>query len=45
MATPESFLIANHLNGLSYISLESALSYWGYIPEQVEETIYFRNTT
>jgi len=39
MIKPEPFLIANHLNGPSYISLESALSYWGYIPERVEETI------
>jgi hypothetical protein len=36
--SPESFLIANHLYGPSYISLESALSFWGLIPERVFET-------
>jgi hypothetical protein len=35
---PESFLLANHLWGPSYVSLESALSYWGLIPERVFET-------
>lgn len=35
---PEPFLLANHLVGPSYISLESALSYWGLIPEKVFET-------
>ncbi|WP_127132888.1 type IV toxin-antitoxin system AbiEi family antitoxin domain-containing protein [Pseudoflavitalea rhizosphaerae] len=34
---PEPFLIANHLRGPSYVSLESALSYWGLIPERVFE--------
>lgn len=34
---PELFLIANHLWGPSYISLESALSHWGFIPEKVHE--------
>jgi hypothetical protein len=34
---PEPFLIANHLYGPSYVSLESALSYWGLIPERVYE--------
>ena len=34
---PELFLIANHLWGPSYVSLESALSYWGLIPERVYE--------
>jgi hypothetical protein len=34
---PEPFLIANHLWGPSYISLESAMSYWGIIPERVYE--------
>lgn len=34
---PEPFLIANHLHGPSYISLEAALSYWGFIPERVYE--------
>ncbi|MEP6612169.1 MAG: hypothetical protein ABJA76_09805 [Mucilaginibacter sp.] len=33
----EPFLIANHLWGPSYVSFESALSYWGYIPERVYE--------
>jgi hypothetical protein len=31
---PEPFLIANHLRGPSYVSLEAALSYWGFIPER-----------
>lgn len=35
---PESFLIANHLWGPSYVSLETALSFWGFIPERVFET-------
>jgi len=35
---PESLLIANHLWGPSYVSMESALSYWGVIPERVFET-------
>lgn len=34
---PEPFLIANHLYGPSYISLDTALSYWGLIPERVYE--------
>jgi predicted transcriptional regulator of viral defense system len=34
---PEPFLIANHLLGPSYISLDSALSYYGLIPERVYE--------
>jgi len=34
---PDSFVIANHLRGPSYISLESALSYWDLIPERVHE--------
>lgn len=34
---PEAFLIANHLWGPSYISLETALSHWGLIPEKVYE--------
>lgn len=34
---PEPFLIANHLRGPSYVSLESALSYRGLIPERVYE--------
>lgn len=38
MAGPEPFLLANHLHGPSYVSLDSALSYWGLIPERVYET-------
>jgi hypothetical protein len=34
---PESFLLANHILGPSYVSLESALSYYGLIPERVFE--------
>jgi len=34
---PGPFLIANHLRGPSYVSLESALSYWNMIPEKVNE--------
>lgn len=34
---PELFLVANHLWGPSYISLEAALSHWGFIPERVHE--------
>lgn len=34
---PDLFLIANHLRGPSYVSAESALSYWGMIPERVYE--------
>jgi hypothetical protein len=37
LPVPEPFLIANHLLGPSYISLESALSFWGLIPERVYE--------
>jgi hypothetical protein len=37
LSIPELFLIANHLRGPSYISLESAFSYWGMIPERVVE--------
>ena len=37
IAPPEPLLIANHLYGPSYISLDSALSYWGLIPERVYE--------
>lgn len=35
---PEKMTIANHLLGPSYISLDSALSYYGLIPERVYET-------
>lgn len=34
---PDPFLIANHIYGPSYISLESALSHYGLIPERVYE--------
>src|SRR5258708_3382093 len=34
---PDPFLIANHILGPSYVSLESALSYYGLIPEKVYE--------
>jgi predicted transcriptional regulator of viral defense system len=34
---PDPFLLANHILGPSYVSLESALSYYGLIPEKVYE--------
>jgi len=34
-AKPEPFLLANHILGPSYVSLDSALSYHGFIPERV----------
>jgi len=34
---PEPFLLANHLAGPSYVSLETALSHWQLIPEHVFE--------
>lgn len=34
---PEPFLIANNLWGPSYVSLDTALSFWGIIPEKVYE--------
>lgn len=37
LPVPAPFLIANHLRGPSYVSLEAALSYWGFIPERVYE--------
>jgi hypothetical protein len=37
LPAPEPFLIANHLRGPSYVSLESALSYWNMIPERTYE--------
>lgn len=39
LTPPEPFLIANHLRGPSYVSLESALSFWGLIPEKVYEIL------
>ena len=46
MPLPSSFLIANHLWGPSYVSMETALSYWGFIPERVYETtsVTIKNT-
>ncbi|WP_369764878.1 hypothetical protein [Flavobacterium sp. WC2429] len=35
MRIPESSLIANHIYGPSYLSMETALSYYGLIPERV----------
>ncbi|AXY78693.1 hypothetical protein D3H65_18650 [Paraflavitalea soli] len=35
---PDPFLLANHILGPSYVSLESALSYYEMIPEKVYET-------
>jgi predicted transcriptional regulator of viral defense system len=37
IVSPEPFLIANHLYGPSYVSLDTALSHWGLIPERVYE--------
>lgn len=37
LKAPEPFLIANHLYGPSYVSLDAALFYWGLIPERVFE--------
>ncbi|MBO9616018.1 MAG: hypothetical protein J7619_25215 [Dyadobacter sp.] len=34
---PEPFLLANHLFGPSYVSLDSALFFYGLIPERVYE--------
>lgn len=34
---PEPYLLANHLTGPSYVSMETALSHWRLIPEQVYE--------
>src|SRR6185312_3092966 len=34
---PEPFLLANHILGPSYVSLDSALSYYGLISERVYE--------
>ena len=34
-STPHPFLVANHLQKASYVSLQSALSYFGLIPEVV----------
>lgn len=37
LSVPDRFVIANHLRGPSYVSLETALSYWNAIPERVYE--------
>ena len=34
---PETFLLANHIFGPSYVSLDAALAYHGFIPERVYE--------
>ncbi|WP_156308416.1 type IV toxin-antitoxin system AbiEi family antitoxin domain-containing protein [Sphingobacterium endophyticum] len=39
MDPPNDKLIANHLWGPSYVSSDSALSYWGMIPEKVFEVL------
>ncbi len=36
---PHPFLIANHLQRASYVSMQSALSYYGMIPEVMHSTI------
>lgn len=35
---PHPFLVANHLQRASYVSLQSALAYYGLIPETVNRT-------
>ena len=37
ISQPEPLLLANHLAGPSYVSLQTALSYWRLIPEKVYE--------
>jgi hypothetical protein len=37
LPVPDLFVIANNLRGPSYVSLESAMYYWGMIPERVFE--------
>jgi len=39
VAVPENLLLANHLWGPSYVSSDTALSYWGLIPERVYEIV------
>lgn len=43
---PAALLLANHLWGPSYVSLETALSHWGLIPERVYEisSVTLRNS-
>lgn len=47
ITTPDLFLIANYLRGPSYVTMESALSHWGMIPERVYEvsSATLRSTT
>jgi predicted transcriptional regulator of viral defense system len=47
LKAPEPFLIANHLYGPSYVSLDAALFYWGLIPERVFEisSVTFKKAT
>lgn len=37
LQAPEPYLIANHLRGPSYVSLDTALAYWNMIPERTFE--------
>lgn len=37
ISRPEALLVANHLWGPSYVSMETALSHWEFIPERVHE--------
>lgn len=37
VAGPAPFLLANHIYGPSYVSMESALAHWGFIPEKTYE--------
>lgn len=45
VSPPEKLLLANHLFGPSYVSSDTALSYWGLIPERVYETISMTSGT
>ena len=38
LINPEPSLISNHLYNPSYVSMDTALSHWGMIPERVFET-------
>jgi hypothetical protein len=44
VAAPENLLLANHIWGPSYVSSDTALSYWGLIPERVYETLSMTTT-
>jgi hypothetical protein len=37
ISAPEPILLANHLRGPSYVSMQTALSHWQLIPERVYE--------